>query len=80
MAIAKLGSYTTCTAAELASATSTVNKTSDARLGSDGIGKHAGAEILVAGASNIKTMYIACGPLPTDPWAPVTGGAVVTPA
>ena len=79
MAIAKLGGYTTCTAAELASLTSSVNKSSDARLGSDGIGKHTGSEILVAGAANIKTLYVACGPLPADPWAPVSGAAVVTP-
>ena len=80
MAIAKLGGYTTCTAAELASLTSSVNKSSDARLGSDGIGKHTGSEIVVsATVPGIKTLYVATGPLPADPWAPLNGAAVVTP-
>lgn len=79
MAIAKLGSFTTCTSAELASATSVVNKLSDARLGSDGLGKHAGQAILVR-TGDVLIQYIALGPNPTDKWARVDGGAVVTPS
>lgn len=79
MAVAKLGSFTTVSAAELASATSAVNALSDARLGSAGIGKHTGAEVLVR-TGDVCIMYIALGPNPTDKWARVDGGAVVTPA
>lgn len=79
MPIAKLGAYTTCTSSELASATSAVNKTSDARLGSDGIGKYTGRDILVR-TGDVCIMYIALGPNPTDKWARVDGGTVIIPS
>lgn len=80
MALGKLGAYTTCAAADLADATHAVNLLTDTRIGSGGIGKHAGAAVLVAGASNVHKMYIATGSTATAPWAPVDGGAVVTPS
>lgn len=79
MAVVKLGSNTTVTSAELASAASSVNALQSGRLGDGSIGKHAGARIIVR-TGNVCTEYIALGNQPTDPWAPLSGAAVVTPA
>lgn len=79
MPIAKLGGHTTCTSAELASVSSAVNVTSDARLGSTGVGKYTGREVLVR-TGDVCIMYIALGPNPTDKWARVDGGTVITPS
>lgn len=79
MPIAKLGGYSTCTSADLASATSEVNAFTDARLGSTAKGKFTGREVLVR-TGNVLILYIALGPNPTDPWGRVDGGTVVTPS
>ena len=79
MPVAKLGGYSTCTSADLSSATSEVNAFTDARLGSTAKGKFAGREVLVR-TGDVCIMYIALGPNPTDKWARVDGGVVITPA
>lgn len=79
MAVVKLGSNTTVTSAELASATSSVNALQSGRLGDGSIGKHVGQRIIVR-TGDVCTEYIALGANPTDKWAPLNGAAVVTPA
>lgn len=79
MAVAKLGSNTTVAAADLASAAHAVNAMQSGRLGDGSLGKHAGMRVIVRNG-NLCTEYIATGPNPTDPWAPLSGAAVVTPA
>jgi hypothetical protein len=79
MPVAKLGAYSTCTSADLASATSEVNAFTDGRLGSTSKGKFAGREVLVR-TGDVCIMYIALGPNPTDKWTRVDGGVVITPA
>lgn len=75
-----LGRYPLVPAADLASATSAINKAAgDTRVGGDSSGKYAGMEV-IRDNSGTYAKYIAKGAGATDKWALVDGSAEVTPS
>lgn len=79
-ALTKLGYLTIVAAADLASATAVINSTSDARVGSDGVGKRAGMMVLQDNGSLDYNLAIALGSAPTDGWLIFGRESTVTPS
>lgn len=76
-----LGSLTVVPTADVASATSPINKAKgDTRKGGDASGKAKGMEILRDNGDGTYTQLIALGSAATDKWQVVDGSAQVTPA
>ena len=79
-AITKLGYLSIVAAADLADATSAINSTSDARVGSDGVGKRAGMMVLQDNGTLDYNLAISLGSTPTSGWLIYGRESTVTPS
>jgi len=76
----KMGVLTIVPAADLASATSAINKRTAARVGDGSAGKQAGMIVLRDNGSSDYDIAIATGANPTSPWLIYGREATVTPS
>lgn len=77
-----IGHLTVVPAADVADKDSAINALSDARLGSDGCGKHPGMMILMDNGAGDYDLLLALSAAPTGKWLTLcnTGGSGVTPS
>lgn len=78
-ALTKMGHLTVVTAADLIDIDHAINVRSDARVGSDGVGKKAGS-IVVRNDGGAYSLVFATGDAPADPWELCDGSATYTPS
>lgn len=79
-ALTKMGSLTVVAAADLADVDHEINVVSDARVGSDGVGKHAGMMVLRDNGSSDYDLAIATGSAAASPWLVYGRESTVTPS
>ena len=79
-ALTKIGNWTVVAAADLADKTHPINSVSDARVGSEGVGKRAGYMVLRDNGSADYDLVIALGSDPTSKWVLFEAGTQVTPS